>query len=133
MPRFSPRAPIRAVYDPEYVTDQLARGIQPSDTTGFACEDNLATENPFDSLPAPDSSAEPGPPSWAAPALLFSLLMLGLDLVILIPLGAWMRDYGIGLVCTIYLFHVLASTAMAAWTMSQFPLQLDIEPDQQNI
>ncbi|MFC9472182.1 hypothetical protein ACFTS5_08315 [Nocardia sp. NPDC056952] len=92
----------------------------------------MATENPFDSLPTTDSSAEPAPPSWAAPALLLSLLMLGLDLVALIPLGAWMRDYGIGLVCTIYLIHVLASTAVAAWTVSQFPLQLDIEPEQQN-
>lgn len=92
----------------------------------------MATENPFDSLPTADSSAEPGPPSWAAPALLLSLLMLGLDLVALIPLGAWMRDYGIGLVGTIYLLHVLASTAVAAWTVSQFPLQLDIDPEQQN-
>ncbi|MFD6399287.1 hypothetical protein [Nocardia sp. NPDC060249] len=92
----------------------------------------MATENPFDSPPTADSSGEPVPPSWAAPALLLSLLMLGLDLVALIPLGAWMRDYGIGLVCTIYLIHVLASTAMAAWTVSQFPLRLDIEPDQPN-
>ncbi|WP_446222489.1 hypothetical protein ACTWPB_22145 [Nocardia sp. IBHARD005] len=96
----------------------------------------MVTENPFDATPAQtsadrDSPAEPGPPSWAAPALLFSMLMLGLDLVALIPLGAWMRDYGIGLVGTVYLLHVLASTAVAAWTVSQFPLHLDIEPDQQ--
>ncbi|MFD6454741.1 hypothetical protein ACFWF3_28560 [Nocardia sp. NPDC060220] len=92
----------------------------------------MATENPVDSPPTTDAAAEPPAPSWAAPALLLSLLMLGLDLVALIPLGAWMRDYGIGLVCTIYLLHVLASTAVAAWTVSQFPLQLDIEPEQQN-
>ncbi|MFD4439372.1 hypothetical protein ACFWPK_06285 [Nocardia sp. NPDC058519] len=96
----------------------------------------MVTENPFDDTSAQsaaerDSPAEPGPPSWAAPALLFSMLMLGLDLVALIPLGAWMRDYGIGLVGSIYLLHVLASTAVAAWTVSQFPLQLDLEPDQQ--
>ncbi|MGW6121138.1 hypothetical protein ACWFRF_19015 [Nocardia sp. NPDC055165] len=92
----------------------------------------MATENPVDSPPTTDAATEPAAPSWAAPALLLSLLMLGLDLVALIPLGAWMRDYGIGLVCTIYLLHVLASTAVAAWTVSQFPLQLDIEPEQQN-
>ncbi|MFE5476070.1 MULTISPECIES: hypothetical protein [unclassified Nocardia] len=92
----------------------------------------MATENPVDFPPTTDAAAEPAAPSWAAPALLLSLLMLGLDLVALIPLGAWMRDYGIGLVCTIYLLHVLASTAVAAWTVSQFPLQFDIEPEQQN-
>ncbi|WP_132369827.1 hypothetical protein [Nocardia alba] len=103
-----------------------------SRTTGFACEDNMAIDDPFEYLPPAESSAEPGPPAWAAPALLFSLLMLGFDLVALIPLGAWMRDYGIGLVSTIYLLHVLGSTAVAAWTMSLFPLQPDTEPDQRN-
>ncbi|MEV4152388.1 hypothetical protein AB0J48_05195 [Nocardia salmonicida] len=97
----------------------------------------MVNENPLDAPPVqatPETGApaEPGPPSWAAPALLLSILMLGLDLVALIPLGSWMRDYGIGLIGTIYLIHVLASTAVAAWTLSWFPLLLDIEPDQQN-
>ncbi|MFG1772049.1 hypothetical protein ACGFIX_20930 [Nocardia salmonicida] len=97
----------------------------------------MVNENPLDApsvqtTPETGAPAEPGPPSWAAPALLLSILMLGLDLVALIPLGSWMRDYGIGLIGTIYLIHVLASTAVAAWTLSWFPLLLDIEPDQQN-
>ncbi|WP_410873086.1 hypothetical protein [Nocardia sp. A7] len=88
----------------------------------------MVTENHCDSpltptAPAPtERSAVPEPPSWAAPALLLSILMLGIDLVALIPLGAWMRDYGIGLVCSVYLVHVLASTALAAWTVSRMPM-----------
>ena len=95
----------------------------------------MVNENPLDAPPTQataDAPAEPGPPSWAAPALLLSVLMLGLDLLALIPLGAWMRDYGIGLIGTIYLIHVLASTAVAAWTLSWVPLLLDMEPDQQS-
>lgn len=91
----------------------------------------MATENYCDSpltASAPAPTVSPESPSWAAPALLVSILMLGLDLVALIPLGAWMRDYGIGLVCSVYLVHVLASTALAAWTVSRLPvLALDTD------
>ncbi len=87
----------------------------------------MVTENHCASPLAPTSCESeppvvPEPPAWAAPALLGSILMLGLDLVVLIPLGAWMRDYGIGLVCSVYLLHVLASTGLAAWTVSRLPI-----------
>ncbi|MGY0499202.1 hypothetical protein ACWZHB_11960 [Nocardia sp. FBN12] len=96
----------------------------------------MATENHCDSPLAPtpvesERPIAPAPPSWAAPALLLSILMLGLDLVALIPLGAWMRDYGIGPVCSAYLVHVLASTALAAWTVSRLPI-LALDTDEQD-
>ncbi|MBC7302687.1 MAG: hypothetical protein H5T78_17290 [Nocardia sp.] len=99
----------------------------------------MVTENHCESplappAPAPDacdSPATPEPPSWVAPALLLSILMLGLDLVALSPLGAWMRDYGIGLVCSVYLVHVLASTALAAWTVNRLPV-LALDTDQRD-
>ncbi|MFI5500741.1 hypothetical protein ACIA5E_16910 [Nocardia asteroides] len=75
--------------------------------------------DPSSDIPAPDPAAVPDPPGWAAPALLLALLMLGVDIVALIPLGGWMRDYGIGPVCAIYLIHVLASTGLAAWTIGK--------------
>ncbi|WP_280346494.1 hypothetical protein [Nocardia neocaledoniensis] len=68
------------------------------------------------------------PPPWAAPALLLSILMLGADLVALIPLGEWMTDYGIIPVCTVYLVHVLSTMALAAWTVTRLPARyLDID------
>ncbi|MFE1591373.1 hypothetical protein [Nocardia sp. NPDC058705] len=147
MPKFSLRTPIQDIRDIEYLTDQQVHSIPAPDahdvvstaSTGTAREDTMVTENHCDTplaSPAPESPpvpeiqgpAAPEPPSWAAPALLLSILMLGLDLVALIPLGAWMRDYGIGLVCSIYLVHVLASTALAAWTVTQLPvLALDTD------
>ncbi|MEV0335656.1 hypothetical protein [Nocardia sp. NPDC050717] len=70
------------------------------------------------------------PPPWTAPALLLSILMLGADLVALIPLGEWMTDYGIIPVCTVYLLHVLLTMALAAWTVIRLPARyLDIDAD----
>ncbi|MFD3704461.1 hypothetical protein ACFWUP_15070 [Nocardia sp. NPDC058658] len=144
MSKFSLRTPIQDRRDIEYVTDQQVRSIPTPDahdvvstaSTGTAREDTMVTENHCDTPLAPPAAenqglAAPEPPTWAAPALLLSILMLGLDLVALIPLGAWMRDYGIGLVCSVYLVHVLASTALAAWTVTRLPvLALDTDlPD----
>ncbi len=68
------------------------------------------------------------PPPWTAPALLLSILMLGADLVALIPLGEWMTDYGIIPVCAAYLLHVLFTMALAAWTVIRLPARyLDID------
>ncbi|MFC4127761.1 hypothetical protein [Nocardia rhizosphaerae] len=80
----------------------------------------VADRTPTAAQPVP--AAEPEVAPWVAPALLLSILMLGFDLVALIPLGEWMAEYGIGLVCTAYLLHVLASTALAVWTVIRLPL-----------
>lgn len=84
------------------------------------------------SIPATTSAAETPPgtaepvPAWAPPALLLALLMLAADLVALIPLGQWMAEYGIVPVCTAYLLHVLAATALAVWAVIRVPaLHLD--------
>ncbi|WP_336082790.1 hypothetical protein [Nocardia sp. SSK8] len=74
----------------------------------------------------PDASTAPVAPSWAAPALLIAVLMLGADFLALIPLGHWMAEFGIVPVCTVYLVHVLGSTALAVWTVIRMPV-LDLD------
>lgn len=71
---------------------------------------------------------------WTAPLLLLSLLMLGVDIVALIPLGDWMTSFGIVLVSGIYLTHVLLSTGLAAWTVTRLPILPDevTEPGEQD-
>ncbi|MGW6729608.1 hypothetical protein ACWF9G_27215 [Nocardia sp. NPDC055029] len=58
------------------------------------------------------------PRPLAGPSLLLSGLMLGVDAVLLLPLGEWMRDYGIVVVSATYLLHVLGSTALGVWAAS---------------
>ncbi|MGW5309689.1 hypothetical protein [Nocardia thailandica] len=87
----------------------------------------LDTEPPVVTHPATEDDTGTSPST--APLLLLSLLMLGVDVVALIPLGSWMTRYGIVLVSGLYLVHVLFSTALASWTVIRLSI-LPIDPEQ---
>ncbi|MFI8977389.1 hypothetical protein ACIGO9_31235 [Nocardia asteroides] len=84
------------------ITEPTPHRTAPTPSTDDKPEDRGSDEQPEGKVPP-----------WVPPALLMSVLMLGTDVVVLVPLGEWMAEYGVVLVGTPYLIHVLASTALA--------------------
>lgn len=54
----------------------------------------------------------------AVPALVLAVVMLGLDAWALIPLGSWMRAYGVAVTLSAYLCHLAVSAALAGWALA---------------